>query len=234
MASTKTAAARNGSGGAGAGSWSDQEGRAGKNAAHLEAMEKAVKEAVGAPIVLPPLDIVTINLRVVGTSPLITHRFSEKAIRMMLDKQTGRATAGRAKKDPDEDYRQSLYVHEEGGYGFPTIAFKNAAVTACTSLGRSTISKVAARQAFHITGELCRLEGEPKMRQDMVRLSGGVADVRFRGEFWPWATTLTIRYNARVLTPEQLANLLNTAGFAVGVGEWRAERDGSFGMFEVA
>jgi hypothetical protein len=28
-------------------------------------------------------------------------------------------------------------------------------------------------------------------------------------------------------------NLFNVAGFAVGVGEWRPERDGSNGMFHV-
>jgi hypothetical protein len=29
-------------------------------------------------------------------------------------------------------------------------------------------------------------------------------------------------------------NLFNTAGFAIGVGEWRPQRDGSYGMFHIA
>jgi hypothetical protein len=29
-------------------------------------------------------------------------------------------------------------------------------------------------------------------------------------------------------------NLFNTAGFGVGIGEWRSEKDGQHGMFHVA
>ena len=45
---------------------------------------------------------------------------------------------------------------------------------------------------------------------------------------------MTIRHNARALTAEQIVNLINTGGFAVGVGEWRPEKNGQFGLFHVA
>jgi len=80
---------------------------------------------------------------------------------------------------------------------------------------------------------MVRIEGEPSMREDMVRVGMGTADIRYRGEFKKWAVELLIRHNARVLSAEQVANLFNTAGFAIGVGEWRPQRDGSFGMFHV-
>jgi hypothetical protein len=67
----------------------------------------------------------------------------------------------------------------------------------------------------------------------MVRVGMGTADIRFRGEFREWRTRLTVRYNARVLSDEQIVNLFNTAGFAVGIGEWRSEKDGSYGLFHV-
>lgn len=198
---------------------------------HLAAMES------GAPIMsvkmeLPKLQIGTIKIRIVGDSPLICHRWSEKAKKQILDKQMGVATAGREHKNPEQDVHDSLYHLDGGGYGFPTIGFKNAAVTACTSLGKS-ITKVQARQAFHVVGELVTIEGEPTPREDMVRVGQGTADIRFRGEFKQWACTLTVRYNTRVLSAEQICNLFNTAGFAVGVGEWRAEKDGSYGLFHV-
>lgn len=215
--------------------------KAAKAASHLEAMETKEPKSTSR-IELPKLDIRTIQVRIEGDSELITHKWSEKAIKQMLDKQTGNPTAGKEPKNPVRDYQDAAYVikkapagkpFEESTFGFPAIAFKNAAVEACTSLGKS-ITKVAARQAFHVIGELVVIEGSPRMREDMVKISRDTADIRYRPGFPQWACALQLRYNARVLTAEQIINMLNTAGFAVGVGEWRSERDGSFGLFHVA
>jgi hypothetical protein len=62
----------------------------------------------------------------------------------------------------------------------------------------------------------------------------GVADIRHRGMFEQWSVTLEIRYNERCMSASEIVNLFNTAGFGVGVGEWRPERDGSWGMFHCA
>ena len=199
-------------------SWSDDENREAKSKAHLLSM--------------PKLDVRHIHLKIIGDAPLICNRWSEKAKKQMLDKQMGTATAGKEFKVPEADFEASLYKIPGGGYGFPAIAFKNAAVSACTSLGKS-ITKVAARQAFHVVGELVPIVGEPVPREDMVRVGMGTADIRYRAEFKAWSCKIVIRYNARVLSDEQIVNLVNTAGFAVGIGEWRPERDGQYGLFHV-
>lgn len=215
------------------GSWADAPDRAERDAEHLKALE-TLPPAKSKAIILPKMDIRIISIRLVGDESLICHHWSEKAIKIILDKQMGIASPGREHKSPEQDFADSLYVLGDGVYGFPTIAFKKAAVTACTSLGRSVITKVAARQAFHVIGEYARIEGsEPRMRSDMVQLDQGGADIRFRGEFMPWSVQIKIRYNHRVLSEEQLVNLFNVAGFAVGVGEWRSEKDGSHGLFHV-
>lgn len=206
-------------------------GQANRAAAHLEALETK-SPASSLKIELPDLDVRTIKVKIVGDSSLIVHKWSEKAKRLMLDKQTGKASAGREHKDPQQDFQESLYQMPDGGFGVPSLAFKNAAVTACTSLGKS-ITKVAARQSFHVLGPLVRINGTPTMRDDMVRVGMGTADIRFRGEFKEWSCELTIRYNARVLSAEQIVNLMNTAGFAVGICEWRPECNGESGMFHV-
>lgn len=217
-------------------SWSDDPARIEKNGDHLATMETTPPKKGAVPrIELPALDIRAIRIRLIGDSSLICHKWSEKAKKEMRDKQMGNPSAGKEPKNPQQDFIDSLYPHPDGGYGFPTIAFKNAAVSACTSLGKS-VTKVQARQAFHVNGELARIEGDPQMREDMVKLpsGNGTADIRYRGEFMPWATTVEIRYNARVLTDAQIINLFNTAGFAVGIGEWRSEKDGGHGLFHVA
>lgn len=190
------------------------------------------KQSVTTSVELPKPDLRTIEVVLVGDSPLICHRWAEKARKQMLDKQMKKATAGKEAKDPERDFRDSLYDLGDGRYGFPTIGFKAAAVTACTSIGSMT--KVAARQAFHISGEFAVIEGSaPSMREDPVKIGMGTADLRYRGQFWPWHTTITVRYNANVLSAEQVLNLFQTAGFAVGIGEWRPEKDGQYGLFHV-
>lgn len=211
-------------------------------------MAKApTKENIG--IELPPLDIRLMEVMVIGDSPLIVHAWSVKAKKAMLSKQLKTARGAKEAKNPREDYEASLYKLEDGGYGFPSVGFKAAAVTACTSV--AGITKVAARQAFHILGEdvdvpgafegtkarnnLVRIGGvAPAMREDMVRVGMGTADLRYRGEFSDWHATLLVRYNGNVLSESQILNILNVAGFAVGVGEWRPERDGMYGLFHVA
>lgn len=189
-------------------------------------------------IELPPLNIQTMDVTLIGDSPLICHAWSTKAKRQMLDKQMKKAKPAKAAKDPEADFKESLYPLDGGGYGFPVIAFKNAAVTACTSV--AGITKVAARQAFRVGGtldgsELVRIEGgAPEPREDMVRIGMGTADIRYRGQFIHWWCVVRVRFNANLLSAEQIINLFNTAGFGVGVGEWRMERDGQAGCFHVA
>lgn len=183
-------------------------------------------------ISIPAPDIQTAHFRLVGTTSLICHAWSDKAKKMMLDKQMKKATTGKLAKDPEQDFYDSLYPMPDGeGYGFPAIAWKAAMVRAGTYLD---LKMTFLRGVFHVPDGYVRIDGKPEPREDMVRLQGNTADIRYRGEFMPWAVELPIQFNARVITHEQLANLLVTAGFSVGVGEWRPEKDGNHGMWEVA
>ena len=95
-----------------------------------------------------------------------------------------------------------------------------------------------ARGVFQILADdagknLVEVFGEPVMRQDVTRNSNGQPDIRFRAEFPEWSVKLSIKYDMKCITPAQLANLFNQAGFSVGLGDWRPERDGSYGCFSV-
>jgi hypothetical protein len=186
-------------------------------------------QKVGVAIHLPKFDLREAEITLVGDSPLISHRWDDKARQMMLAKQQKLARQAKEAKDPQRDFEESLYRLPDGGYGFPANAFKAAAVSACRF--SDGIKMTEARGAFHIDGELVRIEGEPTPREDMVRIGMGTADIRYRAEFKEWRTTFTIRYNAAALSLEQIVHLFNLAGFGVGVGEWRPERDGSYGLF---
>lgn len=180
---------------------------------------------------LPQLQIRTMKITLVGDSSLICNRFSEKAKQQMLDKQMKKAKQAKEAKDPKQCFLDSLYHLPGGKYGFPTIGFKSAAVDACSHV--DGVTKVEARGAFHVQGDFAEIDGEPTPRTDTVRIAMGTTDIRIRGEFKEWETELTLRYNSSILAPEQIINLFNVAGFAIGVGEHRPQRDGSNGMFHV-
>lgn len=203
-------------------------------------------------IIIPAINIQIAAIKVVGDSPLIVHKWSEKAKKEILDKQMKKAkTKGHDAKDPVRDFIDSLYWLEgepaddektEAGFarairngarfGFPSVAFKAAAVSAGFRAG-VTKNLVSMRGAFHIAGEFVEISGVPEMREDMVKIGMGVADIRYRGEFKTWDATFAVKYNASVISLEQLANLFNLGGFTCGVGEWRMEKGGSYGAFHL-
>ena len=183
---------------------------------------------------LKKINIQRAIVELVGDSSLIVHAWSDKAKKEMLDKQMKKAKGAKTAKNPQDDYEKAFYHMSDGKTpGFPTIAFKAAAVSAA---GRfcDGMKMTEMRGAFHIEGELVAIEGKPMMREDMVRVGMGTADLRYRPEFKSWRVKLPIRYNADAISLEQIVNMFNQAGFGVGVGEWRPEKKGVHGMFHVA
>lgn len=214
--------------------------------------KKATEEL--AVISIPKIELATIDIKIIGDSPLIVHKWSHKAKQEMLGKQMKKASAGKDAKDPEYDFYESLYwlnagvdqnttkeeyatllKSGEARFGFPSVAFKACAINAGYQQG-AIAKKTTYRGAFHLDDEFVEIFGTPNIREDMVKIGGmtKVADIRYRGEFRDWWAILHINYNVKVVTPEQIFNLVNLGGFACGVGEWRPERDGSFGRFHVA
>lgn len=200
-----------------------------------DAGEKGVAEIEAASTVtIPRIDVKIATIPIIGDTRLVCHNWDQKAIQEMEDKHFGRPKQPKGKRNAKAEYQASLYKHPDGGFGFPASAFKKAAVDACSFI--PGVTKVIARGAFHVVGDLVKIVGKPNMRKDVVRIGQGIATTRYRGEFKKWKTELTVRYDANVITPEQIANLLNYAGFAIGVGEGRPQKssDQSWGAFHVA
>ncbi len=191
---------------------------------------------------LQKLNVQKVMVKIKGLSPLIMHRWDEKAKQQMLDKQM-RKTVKKEAKDPEAQYESSIYKLDDGRLGFPADAFKAAMVRGADLLGGKTIGMAMnrMRMGFFINGEygskddrdLIPLTGEISMREDMVRLNGTTSDIRYRGQVKKWTAEINISYNASVVSFDQLVNMLNVAGYGVGVGEWRPEKNGMFGRFEV-
>ena len=213
-------------------------------------------------IEIKPIQMKTVEVTIVGDTPLIMHAWSEKAKRMMLEAQQGKKK-GKVKeyKNPVADFITSMYWLEgmpdidgkdeeecmelfdeaiENGakFGFPITALKQAALSAAHRFGYSK-NKVSMQGIFFIEtdyGDKLLIESDtPVMREDMVKLATGVADIRYRGEFRNWKTTFRLKYNENGgYSLENIINIINAGGIACGLGEWRVEKDGDFGRYHVA
>lgn len=189
---------------------------------------------------------------IVGDTPLITHAWSEKAKREMLQKQVKAVKGGKDVRDPQSDFVSSLYEMGNGGYGFPAMGFKNCVISAAHK--DRGIARTAVLSALWIDADLVRVRPalagaicdmpllriygtEPENREDMVKIGSGlnkVANLAYRGQFSVWAMKVSGEFNSNIITAEALAFLIDEAGRAYGLGEWRNERKGMFGAFHLA
>jgi hypothetical protein len=178
------------------------------------------------------------EIQIEGTAPLITNRFDEKARQMMADAQAGRKNV-RQPKNIEACYEGSLYRLPGDRYGFPATGFKAAIVDASRFFDKS-VTSVGLRQMIYVQGEssdmLVPIDGTPKMRTDTVRNATGVADIRYRAEFWPWRATLRVVFIKTMCDLGSLIALVDAAGIG-GVGEWRPaskqSKTGMYGTFQV-
>lgn len=225
------------------------------------AVSKKVKEEV---ITIAPVEKVSAEITIVGESPLIVHAWSEKAKKEMLDAQQGKAKGKKKTfKNPVADFINSLYwltnkpelpdgateeeceelfneaIKKGARFGFPAVAIKKAAVSAAYRQG-ITKDKVSANGSFWLTGiddvEFVEIETDepPVMREDMVKIGMGTADIRYRGEFKKWKCRCRISYlKGGVFSLENIISMINLGGFSCGLGEWRTEKGGISGSFRV-
>jgi hypothetical protein len=213
-----------------------------KKSAATEAVEE-----VNA-IKIEKVDIGIMRVPIIGTSPLIVNNFSEKSRRQMLESQQGKKRVKEI-RDPKVEYESAFYrisSAEEGGpdrYGFPVTAFK-AATTGAARFYDKSVSMTALRQFVFMQGietkadpqQLVEIFGEPEMREDVVRLGGASrsADLRYRPVFpTGWTAVLTVMWARTSIDQNSVLSLIDAGGMGIGVGEWRPEKRGQFGCYEI-
>lgn len=215
------------------------------------------------------------RIKIVGDSPLLVHAWSEKVKKQLLtDMQMSKQEKKQKeheRKDPFADLVEAAYwitpMPEVRGlppeeqekkfeealangakFGFPTIAFKKAAIIACQSSG--LIKSVSLmRRLFHVNAvnsahvgssqelAVLTIEEAPEMSEDVVKVgpfNNRVPDLRYRPSFRKWSVELEISLiKTGMFEMDDVVNALDMGGFMNGVGEWRTEKDGEFGSYHV-
>lgn len=151
---------------------------------------------------IKPIETETINISIVGLTPLVVHAWSEKAKREMLDKQRGKKiTAKHDIKIPANDFASSMYwltekpepgkddieaetnvynaIDNGAKFGFPCNGIK-AAIISGAYRGGLDVKMTELRGTFFLSGatphstiDLAEIVGDkPIIREDLVRVGG--------------------------------------------------------------
>ena len=155
-----------------------------------------------ATVEIKPMELHTVDLTIVGTTPLIVHAWSDKAKQMMLDKQRGKATKAKHEiKIPVNDFMAACYWLTEqpelgaddeeaeanfqaaiaagAKFGFPVTGIKQSAIMGAKRGGLDVVA-TELRGSFFLEGateastnDIAEIVSEPPtMREDMVKVGG--------------------------------------------------------------
>ena len=191
-------------------------------------------------IVIPALEVEMIGVTIVGMTPLVQNRMSYRG-------RTGPATE-RHETTPKEEFENSLYRTVDGRYGHPASSIKGATVKAGE---RKFIPGKPGTQIIGSYFVLPDVKGEhdddliylavdgrePEMYSVMANVGQKgkkVAVLRTRARWdLPWSITFRVVFNPKLVRVESLLHWINTAGFHIGIGDWRPEKGGTKGMFRI-
>lgn len=199
-------------------------------------------------VVITPPNFQRLAINIKGTTPLVINRFSAKAMQMMRKAQeagnASRSRKTRESKDFDALFEGAKHVSDDGWEGIHAAAFRNGAISACRACG---FKMTHAKLAFTVEQDgFDRVDGAPLVRLTSgaaeqwvapTRNATGVIDLRCRPMYREWGATLRIRYDAGMLTGDDVVNLVARVGLQVGIGEGRPDSKMSaglgFGLFEI-
>ena len=180
-----------------------------------------------------------LTLRNIPGSRLVVHNFSEKAKEEIRQKQQKAAKKAKGARSPESEFLAARVLDEQGREGVPVTALKKAIITAATAF--DGITKVALRQALFVapvvnpTSMVVPIEtheGKPhkgEMREDAVTIGAGIRGLAYRPEYPEWQIRVSITFNPRLVSRDQLLALVDQAGWGVGICEGRPEKTSALG-----
>ena len=192
-------------------------------------------ETQAAEVKIKPIKKRKFQITIKGKSPLVMHAWSEKAKAMVRMTPQDRKKLPKEKRTPEQTAHECAYRMDDGSFGLPIDAFKKA-ITEAAHVDDG-VPKKTIRSAFFIEAPdksnnvpLSYVE-EPVVTEDKVTVGRGQTDLRYRLYFHDWKATYTCEIDTSKLNIQDVLTLVNRAGFGVGIGDWRPQRDGDKGRF---
>lgn len=205
---------------------------------------KAAKGAKGAEaqeIVITPFKRGRMTVYLLGVTPLVCNRQSEKTKRELLCpaiKQKASARERQLKHDPRAEFRSSPYIDNDPNG--PTLilmkggAFKSAACDSAVDVADLKAAQV--RRLVQVPDFYVSIYGKPFLWTTDVRQQGinKTPDMRTRAIIPEWCAKVTFSYVIPHINEQKLLNLIANGGMTRGIGDGRTEKGAlDFGQYTV-
>ena len=187
-------------------------------------------------ISLKKLETGTIVVKIVGDSPYMPEPM-DMAVLEKYNKIKSKQSYTKDDISEEEKVKVKFYYTEDEQFGIPARAIYNSMIRGSSYLfdikqgGMRNI-----KEGVTVMGDILPLKfKKQKVITHWGRTSGMKGSPRkiMRNAFEDWEVELTIQFNKANLSAEQIVNVLNWAGFHIGVGGFRKEKTGNFGSFHV-
>lgn len=205
-------------------------------------------------ITIPAPQYETLKVKIIGDTPIQIHRLGKKMLQEFEDRDHNKPKPKRQARDYDTEFLDSLYYVDSNGqevvppkqitkttrFGFPSSAFKKAMVFSARQFDNLKMAELKGRFFVNKEQQYVEIKGKPEIDKFWRRIGGkgpgtGTPDIGIRGKIFPWSADLEIKFLKNVISAESIIHLLSVAGFSVGIGEDRPDKNGgTFGCWHIA
>lgn len=182
-----------------------------------------------------------IEVTIVGTTPMLQHRFTESA-----EQAKGTRRVQLQQEEPRVVAERAAHRDSDGNCYFPGAAISRLlreAGGAHKMRGSRKSLKYILPAAVLVLEDAVILHEESDREKPLTTFEVDSRPVvipatkgrvmRHRPRFDKWAASFTLRINESVLDEDTIAMLLNEGGSQIGLGDFRPEKGGPFGTFRI-
>lgn len=182
----------------------------------------------------------TYTVTIAGTTPLLQHRFTEESER---DRATRKVLVSRG--TPREEANKVAYVDQHGHFYLPGAAIarliREAGGNHKLKGSRRSAKFVVPAAVIVVEDTITLRNGDGKTPVTTFEVDSRPVTIpatkgrimRHRPRFDCWSVIFNLRINDLLLPPDFIHQLLVEGGQQIGVGDFRPEKGGPFGTFNV-
>jgi hypothetical protein len=201
------------------------------------------------------IEVRTIEVEIVGKSPLIVNNFGAKGAQQMEDERAltaeeklSRKKSGKKPIDAAEIERryQAARCIDSKGRDCVRAQWIKGALISASKYPDVSIASTKLRGAIYVEGDLLPIiysplpktesdervtyDGKrPGLARDIVRVGKFGAkqpDIRYRPQYDDWSVKFKVTFEPKLISLGAVYHLIRRAGMSVGLGEWRPEGPG--------